>query len=150
MTASDFSSNEKLAQPLFHSDCGSDPLGRRCYRDRSQESSGWRNPSDSVSPLGRRMHPLRHQDLRGIELCNHTIYKCRRGNLTAIGIGLTAYSHPPYAVAIFGGWALLAGLLQLAVGILRRQRLGGQWAMILSGLQSTAAGVAFRARRSER
>jgi hypothetical protein len=65
------------------------------------------------------------------------------GTLTAIGIGLTAYSHPPYAVAIFGGWALLAGLLQFAVGILRRQRLGGQWAMILSGLQSTAAGVAF-------
>lgn len=65
------------------------------------------------------------------------------GILAAIGMGLTGYSHPPYAVAIFGGWALLAGLLQLAVGILRRQRLGGQWAMILSGVQSTAAGVAF-------
>ncbi|HEV2709984.1 MAG TPA: hypothetical protein VGU67_07235 [Edaphobacter sp.] len=65
------------------------------------------------------------------------------GILTAIGIGLTAYSHPSYAVAIFGVWALLAGLLQFIVGILRRQRLGGQWAMILSGLQSTAAGVAF-------
>lgn len=65
------------------------------------------------------------------------------GTITAIGIGLTGYSHPEYAVAIFGGWALLAGLLQLAVGILRRQRLGGQWAMILSGVQSTAAGVAF-------
>jgi len=65
------------------------------------------------------------------------------GVLVAIGIGLTGYSHPGYAVAIFGAWALLAGLLQLAVGILRRQRLGGQWAMILSGAQSTAAGVAF-------
>ena len=61
------------------------------------------------------------------------------GTLTAIGIGLTAYSHPPYAVAIFGAWALLAGLLQFAVGIFRRRRMGGQWAMILSGLQSTAA-----------
>jgi uncharacterized membrane protein HdeD (DUF308 family) len=65
------------------------------------------------------------------------------GVLAAIGIGFTGYSHPQYAVAIFGGWALAAGLLQLTVGILRRQRLGGQWAMILSGLQSTAAGVAF-------
>jgi uncharacterized membrane protein HdeD (DUF308 family) len=65
------------------------------------------------------------------------------GILTAIGIGLTAYSHPQYAVAIFGAWALVAGLLQFAVGIFRRQRMGGQWAMILSGLQSTAAGVAF-------
>lgn len=65
------------------------------------------------------------------------------GTATAIGIALTGYSHVQYAVAIFGGWALVAGLLQLAVGILRRQRLGGQWAMILSGVQSTAAGVAF-------
>lgn len=65
------------------------------------------------------------------------------GVLTAIGIGLTVYSHPQYAVAIFGAWALLAGLLQFAVGIFRRRRMGGQWAMILSGLQSTAAGVAF-------
>ena len=65
------------------------------------------------------------------------------GTLAAIGIAFTAYSRPPYAVAIFGAWALVAGLLQLAVGILRRRRLGGQWAMILSGLQSTAAGVGF-------
>lgn len=65
------------------------------------------------------------------------------GIVTAVGIGFTGYSHPQYAVAIFGVWALVAGLLQLAVGILRRRRLGGQWAMILSGAQSTAAGVAF-------
>lgn len=65
------------------------------------------------------------------------------GTLTAVGIALTAYSNPQYAVTIFGIWALVAGLLQLAVGILRRQRLGGQWAMILSGAQSTAAGVTF-------
>lgn len=65
------------------------------------------------------------------------------GTLTAIGMGLTGYRHPQYAVAIFGGWALLAGLLQFAVGIFRRRRMGGQWAMILSGLQSTAAGIAF-------
>jgi uncharacterized membrane protein HdeD (DUF308 family) len=65
------------------------------------------------------------------------------GVLVAIGIALTAYSQPRYAVAIFGGWALVAGLLQLAVGLLRRRRMGGQWAMILSGIQSTAAGVAF-------
>jgi uncharacterized membrane protein YiaA len=65
------------------------------------------------------------------------------GTVTAVGIGFTGYSHPQYAVTIFGVWALVAGLLQLAVGILRRRRLGGQWAMILSGAQSAAAGVAF-------
>jgi len=44
---------------------------------------------------------------------------------------------------IFGAWALGAGLLQLIAGLIRRKKLGGQWAMILSGTQSTAAGVAF-------
>lgn len=65
------------------------------------------------------------------------------GLLTAIGIGATAFKQPSYAVAIFGVWALVAGLLQLAVGVVRRRKLGGQWAMILSGLQSAGAGVAF-------
>jgi hypothetical protein len=65
------------------------------------------------------------------------------GVITAIAIGVTAYSHIQYAVAAFGGWALVAGLLQLCAGIVRKQRLGGQWAMILSGAQSMLAGVAF-------
>jgi hypothetical protein len=65
------------------------------------------------------------------------------GIATAIGIGLTAYSHPQYAVAIFGVWAAAAGILQLAVGILRRRALGGQWPMILSGARSLAAGIFF-------
>ncbi|SDF99808.1 hypothetical protein [Terriglobus roseus] len=65
------------------------------------------------------------------------------GVLTAISIGVTNGSHPTYAIASFGVWALAAGLLQLAVGLARRKQLGGQWAMILSGAQSTAAGVAF-------
>jgi hypothetical protein len=65
------------------------------------------------------------------------------GSLAAIGIGLTAFQSPQQAVVIFGAWALVAGLAQLAIGISRRKQLGGQWAMILSGLQSAAAGVAF-------
>ena len=65
------------------------------------------------------------------------------GSLTAIGIAVTAFKSPQQAVVIFGAWALTAGLAQLAIGIRRREQLGGQWAMILSGLQSAAAGVAF-------
>lgn len=65
------------------------------------------------------------------------------GLLTALSIGVTSTSHPTYAIASFGVWALTAGLLQLAVGIARRKQLGGQWAMILSGVQSTAAGAFF-------
>jgi len=65
------------------------------------------------------------------------------GSAAAIGIGLTVFTTPRYSVAIFGAWALGAGLLQLVAGIIRRKQLGGQWAMILSGAQSTAAGIAF-------
>jgi hypothetical protein len=65
------------------------------------------------------------------------------GILAAIGISLTVFNSPQQAVVTFGAWACAAGLAQLAVGTFRRIEFGGQWAMILSGLQSTAAGLAF-------
>jgi hypothetical protein len=65
------------------------------------------------------------------------------GSATALGIAFTVFSKPAYSIAIFGAWALGAGLLQLVAGLIRRKQLGGQWAMILSGAQSTAAGIAF-------
>lgn len=46
------------------------------------------------------------------------------------------------AVLVFGAWALLAGLSQLAVGI-RRRKLGGQVFMMISGAQSALAGIFF-------
>lgn len=65
------------------------------------------------------------------------------GTATALGIAVTVLRQPAYAIAIFGAWALGAGLLQLIAGLIRRKLLGGQWAMILSGTQSAAAGIAF-------
>ena len=65
------------------------------------------------------------------------------GTAAALGIAVTVFHAPAYAIAIFGGWALGAGLLQLVAGLIRRRQLGGQWAMILSGVQSSAAGVTF-------
>ena len=65
------------------------------------------------------------------------------GSATALGMALTVFSEPSYSIAIFGAWALGAGLLQLVAGLIRRKQLGGQWAMILSGVQSSAAGIAF-------
>ncbi|UPG92605.1 hypothetical protein [Luteibacter aegosomatissinici] len=44
------------------------------------------------------------------------------------------------ALFVFGVWALLSGVLQLAVGIQRR-KLGGQVFMMISGAQSALAGV---------
>jgi uncharacterized membrane protein HdeD (DUF308 family) len=45
-------------------------------------------------------------------------------------------------LAVFGVWAILAGLLQLGAA-LRRWQAGAQWAMVLSGAQSVLAGVFF-------
>ena len=54
----------------------------------------------------------------------------------ALGGGLHA------VLAVFGVWAILSGLLQLATG-LRRWQAGAQWAMALSGAQSALAGTHF-------
>ncbi|MDB5566218.1 MAG: rane protein [Tardiphaga sp.] len=46
-------------------------------------------------------------------------------------------------LAVFGVWAALAGLAQLFTGLRRWRKFGAQWAMILSGAQSTLVGVVF-------
>ncbi|MGI5472944.1 hypothetical protein [Streptomyces sp. CA-132043] len=62
--------------------------------------------------------------------------------LTGIGLALAATSGIPAVLRVWGVWAITAGLVQLVVGALRR-RLGGQWAMIVSGAISTLAGASF-------
>jgi uncharacterized membrane protein HdeD (DUF308 family) len=47
-----------------------------------------------------------------------------------------------WVLAVFGVWATLAGLLQLATAV-RRWKAGAQWAMILSGGQSALVGALF-------
>jgi hypothetical protein len=46
-------------------------------------------------------------------------------------------------LVIFGAWAIVAGLLQLATAIRRRKVDRGQWVMMLSGAQSALAGAFF-------
>jgi uncharacterized membrane protein HdeD (DUF308 family) len=48
-----------------------------------------------------------------------------------------------WVLGVFGIWAILSGLLQLATALRRWKRLGAQWAMILSGAQSALAGCLF-------
>lgn len=45
--------------------------------------------------------------------------------------------------AVFGVWAVFAGLLQLATAMRRWKTAGAQWAMVLSGAQSALAGIFF-------
>jgi uncharacterized membrane protein HdeD (DUF308 family) len=58
------------------------------------------------------------------------------GVLVALQMGLNTI------LLVFGAWAFLSGLLQLATAI-RRWKTGAQWAMILSGGQSALAGAFF-------
>lgn len=63
-------------------------------------------------------------------------------SLTGLGLAVAAASGVPAVLRVWGAWAVTAGLVQLAVGALRR-RLGGQWAMIAGGALSTVAGASF-------
>ncbi len=63
--------------------------------------------------------------------------------LTAVGVAVGAVVGMNAMLGVFGLWALVAGLLQLATGVRRRKTYGAQWAMILSGAQSALAGVFF-------
>jgi uncharacterized membrane protein HdeD (DUF308 family) len=62
--------------------------------------------------------------------------------ITAVGVAIAATSGIPDVLRVWGAWAITAGLVQLFVAV-RRYRLGGQWAMILSGGISTFAGTGF-------
>lgn len=62
--------------------------------------------------------------------------------LAAIGLGIAAASGVPAVLIVWGAWAVVAGLIQLVVGITRRA-LGGQWPMMLSGGISVIAGTSF-------
>jgi len=62
--------------------------------------------------------------------------------LTAIGLAIAGASGIPSVLRVWGAWAITAGIVQLIVAI-QRYRLGGQWAMILSGGISAVAGTSF-------
>jgi hypothetical protein len=62
--------------------------------------------------------------------------------LTAIGLAVAVTSGIPAVLRVWGAWAITAGVVQLIVAI-RRYKLGGQWAMILSGGISVLAGSSF-------
>lgn len=62
--------------------------------------------------------------------------------LTTIAVVLALGQGMAAVIVVFGVWAILSGLLQLATAV-RRWASGGQWAMVLSGAQSALAGGFF-------
>ncbi|MFG1697632.1 hypothetical protein [Nonomuraea sp. NPDC049309] len=62
--------------------------------------------------------------------------------LAAIGLAVASGNGVPGILVVWGAWAIVAGLVQLVVAVVRR-RMGGQWAMILSGGISVLAGGSF-------
>ena len=65
------------------------------------------------------------------------------GGLTAIAVGATAFSSVPSAISIFGLWAIISGVIQTAVALIRRLRMRGQWPLVVSGIGSVAGGLGY-------
>ncbi len=65
---------------------------------------------------------------------------------TTIAVVVALQTGMNQVLGVFGAWAILAGLLQLATAIRRWKSYGAQWAMVLSGAQSALAG-GFSSRR---
>jgi uncharacterized membrane protein HdeD (DUF308 family) len=63
--------------------------------------------------------------------------------VTTVAVAIALQHGMNSVLAVFGAWAALAGLFQLATGVRRWKGFGAQWPMILSGAQSVLAGVMF-------
>lgn len=61
--------------------------------------------------------------------------------LTAIAVAIALGSSLNSVLVVFGIWAGFSGIFQLATAVGRWKSFGAQWAMIMSGAQSTVAGV---------
>lgn len=62
--------------------------------------------------------------------------------VTTVAVAIALGKTMDAVLAVFGVWAVLSGLFQLATAI-RRWTSGAQWAMVLSGAQSALAGIFF-------
>ncbi|HSI50245.1 MAG TPA: DUF308 domain-containing protein [Ideonella sp.] len=63
--------------------------------------------------------------------------------LTTVLVIVAVQHSQSWVLAIFGAWAIGAGVLQLATAVRRWKTHSGQWASVLSGAQSALAGAFF-------
>jgi Sigma-70 region 2 len=89
---------------------------------------------DQLRSLGRRPTEELSQDL---SIPDHEMSLVSSSVAVAATLGHGMHE----VLKVFGVWASLSGLLQLATGVRRWKSYGAQWAMILSGAQSALAGV---------
>jgi uncharacterized membrane protein HdeD (DUF308 family) len=61
--------------------------------------------------------------------------------VAVIAIAITSTHDTSAVLRAFGAWALVSGLIQLAVALGRRSRVGWQWAILVSGAGSTLVGA---------
>ncbi|MDS7598392.1 DUF308 domain-containing protein [Agrobacterium tumefaciens] len=64
-------------------------------------------------------------------------------SVMTIAVILALTMNMNWVLGAFGLWAIFSGLLQLGTAVRRRKTNGGQWAMILSGGQSSVVGALF-------
>jgi uncharacterized membrane protein HdeD (DUF308 family) len=63
--------------------------------------------------------------------------------IVAVAVIVTLNSNIHAVLTVFGVWAALSGILQLATGVRRWREFSGQWPMVLSGAQSVFAATHF-------
>jgi hypothetical protein len=63
--------------------------------------------------------------------------------IAAIAVNIAIRQGVPQALIVFGIWAMIAGIIQLIMGLQRQKTVGGQWPIIISGGQSTIGGLSF-------
>jgi uncharacterized membrane protein HdeD (DUF308 family) len=63
--------------------------------------------------------------------------------LTTVAVAIALAASMNAVLGVFGVWAAMSGLLQLATAVRRWKHAGAQWVMIISGVQSAAAGAMF-------
>jgi uncharacterized membrane protein HdeD (DUF308 family) len=65
------------------------------------------------------------------------------GGVTGVAVAATVSLSVPIAISIFGLWAIVSGVAQTAVALIRSPRMGGQWPLIISGAGSVAGGLEY-------
>ncbi|KUI35544.1 DUF308 domain-containing protein [Mycobacterium sp. GA-2829] len=63
--------------------------------------------------------------------------------VTTVAVAIALPASLNAVLGVFGLWAALSGLLQLATAVRRWKTVGAQWLMVVSGVQSAGAGALF-------